>query len=143
MSRNVNNWHWVDKNCINWAKTYFETELSGVSAEANGSSVKTLAVTSVTGDVDVNQRKGKIITIFDVAITMTFEGTTADGTAVTGKIEIPEVAHDTDEDDYVFDVSVDADSTAKQPVRDLIRKSLAPLLRKKQSDLAADKIKGK
>lgn len=67
--------HWVDKNCINWAKTYFETELSGVAAEANGASVKTLAVTSVTGDVDVNQRKGKIITIFDVAITMTFEGT--------------------------------------------------------------------
>ncbi|KAF8943611.1 hypothetical protein BGZ47_005256 [Haplosporangium gracile] len=141
MSRNVNNWHWVDKNCINWAKTYFETELSGVSAEANGSSVKTLAVTSVTGDVDVNQRKGKIITIFDVAITMTFEGTTADGTAVTGKIEIPEVAHDTDEDDYVFDVSIDADSTAKQPVRDLIRKSLAPLLRKKLSVFADDLIK--
>ncbi|KAH7032244.1 activator of Hsp90 ATPase [Linnemannia elongata] len=141
MSRNVNNWHWVDKNCINWAKTYFETELSGVTAEANGASVKTLAVTSVTGDVDVNQRKGKIITIFDVAISMTFEGTTADGTAVTGKIEIPEVAHDTDEDDYVFDVSIDADSSAKQPVRDLIRKSLAPLLRKKLSVFAADLIK--
>jgi len=141
MRRNVNNWHWVDKNCINWAKTYFETELSGVTAEANGASVKTLAVTSVTGDVDVNQRKGKIITIFDVAISMTFEGTTADGTAVTGKIEIPEVAHDTDEDDYVFDVSIDADSSAKQPVRDLIRKSLAPLLRKKLSVFAADLIK--
>jgi hypothetical protein len=28
-------------------------------------------------------------------------GTTADGTAVSGKIEIPEVAHDTDTDDYV------------------------------------------
>ncbi|KAG9068876.1 hypothetical protein KI688_011165 [Linnemannia hyalina] len=141
MSRNVNNWHWVDKNCINWAKTYFETELSGVTTEANGASVKTLAVTSVTGDVDVNQRKGKIITIFDVAISLTFEGTTADGTAVTGKIEIPEVAHDTDEDDYVFDVSIDADSSAKQPVRDLIRKSLAPLLRKKLSVFAIDLIK--
>ncbi|KAF9132017.1 hypothetical protein BGW39_000948 [Mortierella sp. 14UC] len=141
MSRNVNNWHWVDKNCINWAKTYFETELSGVAAEANGASVKTLAVTSVTGDVDVNQRKGKIITIFDVAINLTFEGTTADGTAVTGKIEIPEVAHDTDSDDYVFDVSIDADSSAKQPVRDLIRKNLAPLLRKKLSVFAADLIR--
>ncbi|KAF9095190.1 hypothetical protein BGX23_000884 [Mortierella sp. AD031] len=141
MSRNVNNWHWVDKNCINWAKTYFETELSGVSAEANGASVKTVAVTSVTGDVDVNQRKGKIITIFDVAISLTFEGTTADGTAVTGKIEIPEVAHDTDEDDYVFDVTVDADSSAKQPVRDLIRKNLAPLLRKKLSVFATDLIR--
>ncbi|KAF9921094.1 hypothetical protein FBU30_008902 [Linnemannia zychae] len=141
MSRNVNNWHWVDKNCINWAKTYFETELSGITAEANGASVKTVAVTSVTGDVDVNQRKGKIITIFDVAITMTFEGTTADGTAVTGKIEIPEVAHDTDVDDYVFDVTIDADSSAKQPIRDLIRKNLAPLLRKKLSVFAADLIR--
>jgi activator of HSP90 ATPase len=71
---NLPNRHWVDKNCINWAKTYFETELSNVGTESNGNSVKTLAVTSVTGDVDVNQRKGKIITIFDVAITLTFEG---------------------------------------------------------------------
>ncbi|KAG0302250.1 hypothetical protein BGZ98_007665 [Dissophora globulifera] len=139
--KNVNNWHWVDKNCINWARTYFETELSDVSAEANGSSVKTLAVTSVTGDVDVNQRKGKIITIFDVAITITFEGAAADGTAVTGKIEIPEVAHDTDIDDYVFDVSIDSDSRAKQPVRDLIRKTLAPILRKKLEAFATDLIK--
>ncbi|KAF9360106.1 hypothetical protein BGX26_010543 [Mortierella sp. AD094] len=139
--KNVNNWHWVDKNCINWAKSYFETELKDISAEANGSSVKTLAVTSVTGDADVNQRKGKIITIFDVAITLTFEGTTADGTAVTGKIDIPEVAHDTDIDDYVFDVVIDSDSSAKQPVRDLIRKNLAPILRKKLAAFAVDLIK--
>ncbi|KAG0055333.1 hypothetical protein BGZ83_008973 [Gryganskiella cystojenkinii] len=139
--KNVNNWHWVDKNCINWAKTYFETELADVTAESEGNSVRTLAVTSVTGDVDVNQRKGKIITIFDVAITMTFEGTAADGTAVTGKIEIPEVAHDTDTDDYVFDVSIDGDSRAKQPVRDLIRKNLAPILRKKLDLFATDLIK--
>ncbi|KAI1317186.1 hypothetical protein EDD11_008878 [Mortierella claussenii] len=139
--KNVNNWHWVDKNCINWARTYFETELSNVSVEANGSSVKTLAVTSVTGDVDVNQRKGKIITIFDVAINLTFEGTTAEGTAVSGKIDIPEVAHDTDIDDYVFDVTIDADSSAKQPVRDLIRKNLAPVLRKKLEQFASDLIR--
>ncbi|KAF9371098.1 hypothetical protein CPB97_002235 [Podila verticillata] len=139
--KNVNNWHWVDKNCINWAKNYFETELSNVGTEANGTSVKTLAVTSVTGDVDVNQRKGKIITIFDVAITLTFEGTTADGTAVSGKIEIPEVAHDTDTDDYVFDVTIDSDNRSKQPVRDLIRKDLAPILRKKLDLFAKDLIR--
>ncbi|ORZ08495.1 activator of Hsp90 ATPase [Lobosporangium transversale] len=139
--KNVNNWHWVDKNCINWARTYFENELSNVSAEANGSTVKTLAVTNVTGDVDVNQRKGKIITIFDVAITITFEGKTADGTDVNGRIEIPEVAHDTDIEDYVFDVTIDADSNAKQPIRDLIRKDLAPLLRNKLEKFAGDLIR--
>lgn len=95
----------------------------------------------MTGDVDVNQRKGKIITIFDVAITLTFEGTTADGTAVSGKIEIPEVAHDTDTDDYVFDVTIDSDNRSKQPVRDLIRKDLAPILRKKLDMFAKDLIR--
>ncbi|KAF9979207.1 hypothetical protein BGZ73_004093 [Actinomortierella ambigua] len=139
--KNVNNWHWVDKNCINWAKTYFEDNLSGVSVEKNGHSVTTKKVTSVEGDVDVNQRKGKIITIFDVAISLTFEGKTASGTEVTGKIEIPEVAHDTDADDYVFDVSIDSDNSAKQPIRDLIRSDLSAALRKKLSAFATDLIK--
>ncbi|KAF9580076.1 hypothetical protein BGW38_003415, partial [Lunasporangiospora selenospora] len=139
--KNVNNWHWVDKNCLAWAKTYFEDSLSNVSTESAGTTVKILAVSSVTGDVDVNQRKGKIITIFDVVIDLTFEGTTADGTEVTGKINIPEVAHDTDSDDYVFDVTIDSDSSAKQPVRDLIRKGLAPLLRKKLALFAGDLIR--
>ncbi|KAG0235832.1 hypothetical protein BGW42_004675 [Actinomortierella wolfii] len=139
--KNVNNWHWVDKNCIKWAKTYFEENLSGVAVEKNGHSVKTKKVTSVEGDVDVNQRKGKIITIFDVAISLTFEGKTADGTEVTGKIEIPEVAHDTDIDDYVFDVSIDSDNSSKQPIRDLIRTDLSAALRKKLSVFASDLIK--
>ncbi|KAF9157979.1 hypothetical protein DFQ26_008106 [Actinomortierella ambigua] len=138
--KNVNNWHWVDKNCINWAKTYFEEHLSNVSVEKNGNSVTTKKVTSVEGDVDVNQRKGKIITIFDVAITLTFEGKTANGTEVTGKIEIPEVAHDTDADDYVFDVSIDSDNSTKQPIRDLIRTDLSAALRKKLVAFAKDLI---
>ena len=32
---------------------------------------------------------------------MVLLGTISDGTQVTGKIDIPEVAHDTDSDDYV------------------------------------------
>ncbi|KAK3825533.1 MAG: activator of Hsp90 ATPase [Benniella sp.] len=127
--KNVNNWHWVDKNCFNWAKTYFEETLTDVSSSKNGASVKITGVTSFTGDVDVNQRKGKIITIFDVAITLSFEGTTADGTEVTGKIDIPEVAHDTDEEDYVFDVTIDGENNSKRPIRDLIRTDLSTKLR--------------
>ncbi|KAF9988031.1 hypothetical protein BGZ65_000205 [Modicella reniformis] len=133
--------HWVDKNCLNWAKSYFETNLSEISAEDNGSTVKTLVVTSVTGDVDVNQRKGKIITIFDVAITLTFEGTTNNGIAVTGKIDIPEVAHDTEPEDYVFYVDIDGDNSSKQPIRDLIRTKLSDELRKKLAIFADDLIR--
>ncbi len=42
-----------------------------------------------------------------------------------------------------FDVTIDSDSSAKQPVRDLIRKSLAPLLRKRLEKFAVDLIRGK
>lgn len=71
-----------------------------------------------TGDVDLNQRKGKIITIYDVVLKLAWKGkwidfvsllyfwhvyigTLADGTEITGTLFIPEIAHDTDSDDYV------------------------------------------
>jgi activator of HSP90 ATPase len=62
-----------------------------------------------------------------------YSGKAADGTEVEGKITIPEVAHDTEEDEYVFDIENTADSNAKQPVRDLVRKKIVPQLRKKMA----------
>jgi activator of HSP90 ATPase len=64
----------VNKNCLNWAKTYFQEELVGVEAEKNGIKVSVTRVSDVTGDVDLNQRKGKIITIFDVEIKLEWKG---------------------------------------------------------------------
>jgi len=72
------------------------------------------------GDADVSQRKGKVITIFDLKLQLEYigkvpakreekdgedgeeanqEGDTKD---VSGTITIPEVAHDTEEDEYVY-----------------------------------------
>jgi Activator of Hsp90 ATPase, N-terminal len=53
------------------------------------------------GDVDVSQRKGKVITLFDVKLQLEYSGETAEKEEVTGTITIPEVAHDTEEDEYV------------------------------------------
>jgi activator of HSP90 ATPase len=74
----------------------------------------------VDGDVDVSQRKGKVITIFDIQVKLEYTGMefvalvdktflicvggtgkTADGVDVSGTITIPEVAHDTDISEYV------------------------------------------
>lgn len=56
---------------------------------------------SMDGDVDVSQRKGKVITLFDVKVQLEYEGKTKDDEDVSGTITIPEVAHDTEEDEYV------------------------------------------
>ena len=72
---NPNNWHWVNKDVSGWAREYFDRELPQISAEQDGVSAKVDKVVSMDGDVDVSQRKGKVITIFDVKLKLEYSGT--------------------------------------------------------------------
>lgn len=98
---NPNNWHWVNKDVSVWTKAYLEDTLVGIKADEGGVSAEISKILSNDGDCDVSQRKGKVITIFDLKIQLEYMGKTTDGEEVSGTITIPEVAHDTDEDDYV------------------------------------------
>jgi len=71
---NPNNWHWVNKDASEWAKSYLEKNLIGLSAEDGDVSAKISKVQSMDGDVDVNQRKGKVLTLFDVKLQLEYEG---------------------------------------------------------------------
>ncbi|RDH39748.1 activator of Hsp90 ATPase [Aspergillus welwitschiae] len=126
---NPNNWHWVNKDASGWAKDYLKENLSVLSVEENGVSAKISNLLSMDGDVDVSQRKGKVITLFDVKVQLEYEGKTTDDESVSGKISIPEVAHDTEEDEYVFEIENYSDSPSKQAVKDLVRSKLVPQLR--------------
>jgi activator of HSP90 ATPase len=111
---NPNNWHWVNKDVSAWTHDYLSKELVGLKASKDdGTSAEVSKVLSMDGDVDVSQRKGKVITIFDVRLQLEYtgkvpikesdkaEGQEEDTKDVSGTITIPEVAHDTDEDEYV------------------------------------------
>lgn len=71
---NPNNWHWVNKDVGPWAKDYLEGQVTKCSAEDDEVSAKITKLTSMDGDVDVSQRKGKVITIFDVSLRLEYEG---------------------------------------------------------------------
>lgn len=71
---NPNNWHWVNKDVSDWAKEYLETNLTKISAEEGDVSAKVSKLVSMEGDVDVSQRKGKVITLFDVVLKLEYEG---------------------------------------------------------------------
>ncbi len=84
-------------------------------------SAKVSKVVSVDGDVEVSQRKGKVITIFDVVLQLEYEGMqillvphcvwkrrlincagkTQEGIDVSGSIRVPECAYDTELEEYV------------------------------------------
>ncbi|KAJ5762336.1 uncharacterized protein N7511_005718 [Penicillium nucicola] len=126
---NPNNWHWVNKDASGWAKEYLQQNLVGISVEEGGVSAKVDKLLSMDGDVDVSQRKGKVITLFDVKLSLEYSGKTKDAEDVSGTIRIPEVAHDTEEDEFVFEIENHADSNSKQPVKDLVRTKLVAELR--------------
>ena len=71
---NPNNWHWVNKDVREWARNYLEQNLVGLQAEEGDNEAKISKVMSMDGDVDVSQRKGKVITLFDVKVQLEYEG---------------------------------------------------------------------
>ena len=71
---NPNNWHWVNKDVSGWAREYLDKDLTQISAENGDVSAKIDKVASMDGDVDVSQRKGKVITIFDGKLKLEYSG---------------------------------------------------------------------
>ncbi|KAF2233941.1 activator of 90 kDa heat shock protein ATPase-like protein 1 [Viridothelium virens] len=137
---NPNNWHWVNKDASAWAREFLEKELMYLRAEEGDVSAEITKLISMDGDVDVNQRKGKVLTLFDVKLQLEYAGKTKDDEDVSGSITIPEVAHDTAEDEYVFDIDIYSETNSKEPVKDLVRRKLTPLLRQHLAKLGPSLI---
>jgi len=144
---NPNNWHWVNKDASAWTQDWLHENLvepqdATVLSDDSAVTARLTKVVSLDGDVDVSQRKGKVITIYDFKLVLEYDGTilasgadddddkTESKMQVSGTITIPEVAHDTAEDEFVFDIDVYSDAKEKQPVKDLVRAKLLPRLRK-------------
>ncbi|KAJ3153714.1 hypothetical protein HK101_001719 [Irineochytrium annulatum] len=138
--KNVNNWHWVEKNCFPWANDYLKEKLTGVSVEVNGTHVESTGVTSVTGDVDINQRKGKLITVYDLAMNVSWTGKNAAGTEAKGKIEFPEFMHDTDLDELSHEVTVDSSDKDSYAIKEVVRTKLIPELKKRLTTFSKDMV---
>jgi activator of HSP90 ATPase len=71
---NPNNWHWVNKDASAWAKEWLGDNIKEIKAEEGGVTAQLDKLISMDGDVDVNQRKGKVITIFDVKLVIEYSG---------------------------------------------------------------------
>ncbi len=71
---NPNNWHWVNKDVSEWGRGYLQRTLSKIEAEKGDVTAKIDKVSSMEGDMDVSQRKGKVITLYDVKLELEFEG---------------------------------------------------------------------
>ncbi|KAK4058692.1 Co-chaperone [Microbotryomycetes sp. JL221] len=121
----IKNWHWRTKGVEPWAKDWFHQQIDGLSHE--GVSLK---LKDCEGDCELGMRKSKLVTIYDLKLTMEWTAQTADGETVNGSLTAVEVAHDMDEDEYQFTSSLDsASSKEADAFHKTAKRSLADKLR--------------
>jgi len=106
--KNVNAWHWEEKDSTAWVKEHvaqdlFVAPLSAVREQPK-MSVKVTRVSIENGEVTWYNRKGKLFTLYDVELKMPFTGTFGEDD-IKGTIKCPEFEQD-QEEDAEFNISI-------------------------------------
>ncbi|WWC89442.1 uncharacterized protein L201_004366 [Kwoniella dendrophila CBS 6074] len=98
-------YHWRNKNCAPFAHDWVKKVLPGLKVEQGDSYAEITEVTSVSGDCDLGQRKGKLLTIYDLEVEAKWAGKAKDGSEVNGTLKVPEVSHEAIDglSDYVYE----------------------------------------
>lgn len=125
---NVNNWHWSEKNLTPWSKEQLTQLLVGIQAMEEGSSKGFCTIKSLDkmeGEVTVQSRKQKKFPLYELALTLKWEGQLWDdtGKVVTeakGKIKIPDLSEET-YDDLEMTVDCEEETAAKRPLKEAMR----------------------
>lgn len=143
--KNVNGWHWEEKNRFNWCKQRLEELMTDIPAAETGSLAIT-KVTDVVGEAMTHTRKGnKKSAIYDLKITMKWETAAADDDddeqKYTGTLQVDDFASHSEPDEYIFTVT--ADTVGEADKRELYKgvvESLKPQVSKALQQLVQEMI---
>ncbi|WVQ99307.1 hypothetical protein IAU59_006439 [Kwoniella sp. CBS 9459] len=134
-------YHWRNKNCAPFAYDWVKKSLPGLKVGDSSQSAEIIEVTSVSGDCDLGQRKGKLLTIYDLEVQAKWTGKAKDGSEVTGTLKVPEMSHEAIDglSDYVFEWSVTSSSSGpSSELLSYIKSSFPSVLADRMNTFRAD-----
>lgn len=135
---NVNNWHWTEKEASPWSRDTFEQLFKGMEIEQSSIGKVTIeSLGTVQGEACINNRKAKLIYIYDWDLELKWKGcVNGNDQVVNGIIRIPNLSDENDVDEFDVGVSVNDDDKKSHPeiseaLKEMIRKEGAHLIRAK------------
>lgn len=135
---NVNNWHWTEKEASPWSRDSFETLFKGMIIEQSNIGKVTIdSIGTVQGEACVNNRKAKLIYIYDWDIELKWTGlVNGNDQVINGIIRIPNLSDENDIDEIDVSVTVNDDDKKAHPdiseaLKEMVRKGGPGLLRQK------------
>ncbi|KAH9323871.1 hypothetical protein KI387_018510 [Taxus chinensis] len=117
---NVHNWHWSEKDCLQWSKNRLAQLLENLTVLDHESlSIKITTLEKIEGEAYVNIRKGKVIPGYEISLTVAWSGETKEPpTGVAeGTLHFPYIADENANEDPEIRVSV----KDKGPVAEKLR----------------------
>ncbi|XP_020599461.1 activator of 90 kDa heat shock protein ATPase homolog [Phalaenopsis equestris] len=129
---NVHNWHWVERDCLEWSRSLLSSLLSDLTLlnGEGGIFIRTKTLDKLDGEAYVNVRKGKVIPGYELSLSLSFEAETrsdsssVDGNAepllrLTGSFEVPYLADENAGDDPEVRITVrDDDGPIGRRIKD-------------------------
>jgi len=150
---NVNNWHWSERDAGKWSIDRLRALLLDVAFEADGKRVRINEAQKIEGEAIVNNRKAKLIYLYDWKISGKWEGVYLDSSSssplVSGTFEINGLSDENDIDEVDVEIVTTDNSDEgyefKTLVRNVgvvqIRHSLQTYVDELKRDFAKDLIK--
>ena len=87
-AKNVNNWHWTERDVTDWSKETLKKLFTGVKLGSSEETLVTITeVSKLTGEASINNRKAKLLFFYDWTIKLEFTAE-SDIHEVTGYVTI-------------------------------------------------------
>ncbi|CAF1144625.1 unnamed protein product [Adineta steineri] len=132
---NPNNWHWKEKNATQWSKDKLKELLVGLKIENEEQSCEIKDLSNCTGEATANNRKAKLVFIYEWQIRGTWEGTYLTGdnrTKYEGSFEIPNLSDENEIHEVTITFSVEKSKGDK--LKEMMRKEGEPIVREKLAE---------
>jgi len=131
-SKNVNNWHWTERDATIWSKEKLRKMFLSVKEKNDQGSWKIDEVKTITGESTINNRKGKLIFFYEWELKFGYKGQIK-GSEVDhkGTISIPNLSDENTPDEIDVEIIAKGDSKNAEALKQLIRKNGIEMCREK------------
>lgn len=127
---NVNNWHWSEKNAGPWSKERLKQLLVGLEVSGDEGECRLTEIKRCEGEATANNRKAKLIFLYEWDIKCQWEGETLEGKdLIEGSIDIPNLSDEFSAEEVTVEVHCDSRSEEAESLKSLMRTKGVPLIK--------------
>ncbi|KRX98598.1 Activator of 90 kDa heat shock protein ATPase -like protein 1 [Trichinella pseudospiralis] len=128
---NVNNWHWTERNATPWSKRRFSDLFENMKIDSKRVECMIKSIGTMEGEATANNRKGKLIFLFEWNIVLNWTGKLKDGdNEIEGTVEIPNLSDENSIDEISIDVICKTSDAECDEVLSLMRSEGVSMIRK-------------